>query len=158
MRASILSLLFTVTISAQELPVVPGVEHQSLAAQVSRLVEALQILGEPLPAGEVSQLNKLAEASAGRPAAVLEIQKILDRRCLVGVNISPESRVKVEEGPAKSELVEQGWRTFLVKVPDQEVQRGLSACNTPRWEQTVEKLVLLVTCPGRIVSPGLNSY
>src|SRR5713101_4982240 len=115
MRPTVLVLFFTVIVSAQELSIVSGVEHQPLAAQVLRLVEALQILGEPLPAAETSQLNRLAEAVSGR-AAVLEIQKILDRHCLVGVNINPESRVKVEEGPAKPELVEQGWRTFLVKV------------------------------------------
>jgi hypothetical protein len=115
MRPTVLVLFFTVIVSAQELSIVSGVEHQPLAAQTLRLVEALQILGEPLPAAETSQLNRLAEAVSGR-AAVLEIQKILDRHCLVGVNINPESRVKVEEGPAKPELVEQGWRTFLVKV------------------------------------------
>src|SRR5258706_1718991 len=126
-----LALLFTVLVSAQELPIVSGVEHQPLAAQAARLVEALQILGEPLPAGETSQLNKLAEAVSGRPDAVLEIQKILDRHCLVGVNINPESRVKVEEGPAKPELVEQGWRTFLVKVRNEAGITPVLAVDSP---------------------------
>ena len=119
MRASILILLFTVTLPAQELPVVANVEHQPLAAQILRLMEALQVVGEPLPANEASELRKLAEATSGKPAAVLEIQKILDRHCLIGVNINPESRVKAQEGPAKAELVEQGWRTFLVKVQNE---------------------------------------
>src|SRR6266581_1906231 len=101
MRASILILLFTVTLPAQELPVVANVEHQ------------------PLAANEASELRKLAEATSGKPAAVLEMQKILDRHCLIGVNINPESRVKAQEGPAKPELVEQGWRTFLVKVQNE---------------------------------------
>jgi len=90
-----------------------------LAAQVLRLIESLQILGEPLPAGEVSQLRQLAAATSTKPAAVALIQKILDRHCLVGVNINPESRVKAQEGPAKPELVEQGWRSFLVKVQNE---------------------------------------
>jgi hypothetical protein len=47
----ILVLLFAAIVSAQELPIVSGVEHQPLAAQAVRLVEALQILGEPLLAG-----------------------------------------------------------------------------------------------------------
>ena len=34
----------------------------------------------------------------------------------MGVNINPESRVKVKEGPVNKELMQQGWRTFLVKV------------------------------------------
>jgi len=116
MRTSTLALLFTVTLSAQELPIVTAVEHQPLAAQVLRLIEALQIVGEPLPANEVSQLQQLAATTSAKPAAVAQMQKILDRHCLVGVNINPESRVKAQEGPAKPELVEQGWRNFLVKV------------------------------------------
>src|SRR5207237_5357732 len=46
-------------------------------------------------------------------------QKILDRHCLVAININPESRVKVQEWPAKEELMEQGWRSFLVKVQNE---------------------------------------
>jgi hypothetical protein len=41
---------------------------------------------------------------------------VLDARCLAGVNINPESRVKVARGAAAAELVQQGWRVFLVKV------------------------------------------
>ncbi len=119
MRASILVLLTTVTLSAQQLPAVANVEHQPLAAQVLRLMEALQVVGEPLPSGETAELRTLAEASSAKPAAVLAMQKILDRHCLVGVNINPESRVKALEGPAKPELVEQGWRSFLVKVQNE---------------------------------------
>src|SRR5467141_3042564 len=119
MRITLLPFLFTAALSAQELPVVANVEHQPLAAQVLRLMEALQVVGEPLPASEAAELRKLAEASSAKPAAVLEIQKILDRHCLVGVNINPESRVKAMEGPATAELVEQGWRSFLIKVQNE---------------------------------------
>src|SRR5258708_6845573 len=101
MRCSILALLFTVTLSAEELPIVSAVEHQPLSAQVVRLIEALQVSGEPLPPGEASQLQKLASAASGHAAAIVEMQKILDRHCLIGVNINPESRVKVQEGPAQ---------------------------------------------------------
>ena len=98
--------------AAQQLPVVTSVDPQPLAAQVLRLIEALQFLGEPLSAEETAELKQPA-------TAVAEIQKILDRHCLVAVEINPESRVKVQEGPAKAELIEQGWRTFLVKVINQ---------------------------------------
>src|SRR5437867_6334695 len=118
MRVSTLALLFTVTLSAQELPLVSNVEHQPLAAQVLRLIEALQVVGEPLPGDEAAELRKLAEPASGK-TAVARIQKILDRHCLIGVNINPESRVKAQEGPAKPELVEQGWRTFLIKVQNE---------------------------------------
>jgi hypothetical protein len=119
MRTPILALLITVTLSAEQLPVVTAVEHQPLAAQVLRMIEALQYLGEPLPPAEAAQLQKLAAVTSGKPAAVAEIQTILDRHCLVGININPESRVKAQEGPARAELVEQGWRSFLVKVQNE---------------------------------------
>ena len=119
MRLFCVVLLVCGVVPAQQLPVVATVDHQPLAAQVSRLLEALQFLGEPLPADETAELKRLAGAPADRAAAVADIQKILDRHCLVGIEINPESRVKVQEGPAKPELLEQGWRTFLVKVNNQ---------------------------------------
>jgi len=45
-----------------------------------------------------------------------KIQRALDAHCLFVVSINPEMRVKVAPGQAKPELVEQGWRQFLVKV------------------------------------------
>jgi hypothetical protein len=101
--------------SRAALPLVDEVELQPLVAQVQRLIDALEFLGTPLPAGEKSALQAAFKASD--PAAAAEsIQKILDPYCLVGVHINPESRVKVAPGSAKPELVEHGWRNFLVKV------------------------------------------
>ena len=116
---SLLLTLFVCVAAAQQLPIITTVEHQPLAAQVSRLLEALDVLGEPLPADQAAELKHLAAASADQPQAVAGIQKILDRHCLIGIEINPESRVKVQEGPAKPDLVEQGWRNFLVKVNNQ---------------------------------------
>src|SRR5690349_24378346 len=107
MRVVVL-LTLAVVAAAQQLPVAATVEHQPLAAQVSRLLEALDFLGEPLPADETSELKRLTGTAADRGQAVAEIQKILDRHCLAAVEINPESRVKVQEGPTKPELVEQG--------------------------------------------------
>ena len=44
------------------------------------------------------------------------LESILDAHVLLIVDINPESRVKVEQGTAKPELVEAGTRLFLVKV------------------------------------------
>jgi len=91
------------------------VELQPLAAQVRRVAEALELLGEPLGADDMRALELAAEDKdeAGGAAA---IEKVLDRRVLVNVQISPESRVSVTRGAARAQLVEQGWRVFLVKV------------------------------------------
>lgn len=91
------------------------VELQPLAAQVKRLLETLDYLGTPLRAPDKEALNRaLADSDQGR--AVGAIKDVLDKYCLVEVQISPESRVKVAPGQAKTELVEKGWRTFLIKV------------------------------------------
>ncbi len=50
---------------------------------------------------------------------VTGIQKVLDPHVLVGVNINPESRVKVARGDAEAQLLEQGWTVYLVKVHNQ---------------------------------------
>jgi len=43
------------------------------------------------------------------------MQAILDRHCLFGVQINPEMRVRWLK-VSQPELVEQGWRVFLVKI------------------------------------------
>ncbi|MGH9659055.1 MAG: CehA/McbA family metallohydrolase, partial [Bryobacteraceae bacterium] len=131
MRFAALPAVFALALSAQELPVVTKVEHQPLAAQVLRVVDALEFLGEPLPGDEPARLRRLAEATADRAAAIVEMQKILDRHVLVGVNINPESRVKVQEGPARPELVENGWRSFLVKVENEAGITPVLAIDSP---------------------------
>ena len=105
-----LALLLQTALAAS-LPVVNDVELQPFKAQVKRLLEACDALGSPLPAKDRQALQ--AAMDAGDAA---KIQETLDRHCLFGVNINPEMRVKVAPGEAKPELVEHGWRQFLVKV------------------------------------------
>ncbi len=131
MRFCCLILLTLSFATAQQLPVVATVEYQPLAAQVSRLLEALQYLGDPLPAKETAELKRLSVAPADPAQAAAAIQGVLDRHCLVAVEINPESRVKVREGPAQPELAEQGWRTFLVKVINQAGITPVLAAESP---------------------------
>lgn len=94
---------------------VEKVELQPLASATERLLNMLDFVGAPLPPATVSRLRTAMQnpdAAAGAKA----IEAILDPHCLAGVHINPESRVKVAEGPAKKELMQQGWRSFLVKV------------------------------------------
>lgn len=91
---------------------------QPLAAQSQRVSEALTFLGAPLSRPHAELLAK-AVKSMDAEKAVEDLQKALDPYCLYEVNINPESRVKVAPGPAKPELVEAGWRTFLVKVTNE---------------------------------------
>lgn len=98
-----------------DLPLATNVEAQPLLAQARRVAESLEMLGQPLSAGERTKLAKLGETTD--PAAIIKgIQELFDPHCLIGVQINPESRVKATAGPAAAELVQQGWRVFLVKV------------------------------------------
>ena len=114
----------------QTLPEVRDVDLQPLKAQVQRLVQAKDYLGEPFSSEVKKQLNQaLGQADASE--AVADVQRILDAQCLVEVHINPESRVKVNAGPAKRELVEQGWRNFLVKVRNQAGVTAELRANSP---------------------------
>jgi len=57
-----------------------------------------------------------AIAKTDEAAAIAQLEQVLDKYALAIVDINPESRVKVQPGPAKPELVEAGSRIFLVKV------------------------------------------
>jgi hypothetical protein len=83
-----------------------------MAAQATRVADALAYVGAPLAPADREALR----AAAASPDAAAAIQAVLDRYCLLDVHINPESRVKVAAGPARAELVQRGWRTFLVKV------------------------------------------
>lgn len=94
------------------------VEKQPLVSATERLIEALTYVGSPLSKNDQEAI-KAAIALPNDRGAVIAIQKVLDAQCLMIVNINPESRVKVAEGPVKKELMQQGWRTFLVKVENE---------------------------------------
>ena len=85
----ITSFLFAALLCcAEELPTVTAVEFQPLAAQVARLTQALELIGEPLPAADNRQLKQLLDGPASAKA-VLEVQRLLDKHCLVGIDINP---------------------------------------------------------------------
>ncbi|PYJ87743.1 MAG: hypothetical protein DME22_00520, partial [Verrucomicrobia bacterium] len=100
---------------APRLPIVKNTELQPLVAQVRRVIEATDYLGTPFSATDKQALETALNQTDADEAGEA-IQRVLDNYCLFGVNINPESRVKVAPGPAKPELAEKGWRQFLVKV------------------------------------------
>jgi len=105
------------------LPLVMNIELQPLAAQIERVVQAMDDLGSPLAATTVAELRGAAtDTNASR--GVETIQRLLDPQCLFAVQINPEARVKVAAGPARPQLIEDGWRQFLIKVQN---EAGLTA-------------------------------
>src|SRR4026209_2069114 len=138
-------VLLTLGVRAQEHvhPADPSVVAlQPLAQQVRRLETAMAYLGQPLPAPDRQAIDT-AIARTDSAGAVSEIQKVLDRYVLANVHVNPESRVKVEQGAAKPELLQGGTRLFLVKVLN---EAGVTA-------------PLAVTSPktGRVFIPSRNT-
>ena len=119
-RLALISIVFCacfqVSLAADEKwPVVISVEKQPLVAATERLIQALEFVGSPLSADDRKALDDAIALPKAADCAEA-IQKVLDKQALVAVSINPESRVSVVEGPTRKELVQQGWRTFLVKV------------------------------------------
>src|SRR4030095_9214500 len=94
---------------------IKGIEPQPLLAQTIRLKDALSFLGSSLSKEDEKRLRDLQHQKLS-PEIAIKIQNILDPYCLAFVNINPESRVKVERGPAKAKLIQNGWVSYLVKV------------------------------------------
>ena len=115
---------------AADLPLIGGVEAQPLKAQVRRVAEALEFLGQPLSAERRSALDKALE-TVDEVEAVAAIQKALDPLVLAAVSVNPESRVKADRGPAPAVLHEQGWSVFLVKVHNEAGVTGKLAVRSP---------------------------
>ena len=94
---------------------IKGIEAQPLLAQAIRLKDALSFLGSSLSKEDEKRLTDLQQQKL-TPEIATQIQNILDPYCLAFVNINPESRVKVERGPARAKLIQNGWVSYLVKV------------------------------------------
>ncbi len=142
---------------AEPIPLVPRVEKQPLVAATERLTEAMQAAGSPFSAETVAALDAAYQLDGAEASRA--IQQTLDPLCIAAVHINAESRVMVQEGECPKELIQNGWRVFLVKVHNQaEVTPALqveSPNAAPLYERgkgarekpmTDEKLVKLTTC------------
>jgi hypothetical protein len=116
--SSAILTIATLGLRAQErvrLTTAEPVPLQPLAQQVRRLETALAYLGQPLPSADRKAFDD-AIGMSDEATAVSRLQEVLDRYVLATVHINPESRVKVEQGAARPELLQAGTRLFLVKV------------------------------------------
>jgi len=125
---SVIALMLVITSQAQHqhqheesddaMMLVEKVEPQPLLAQAFRVGQALGFIGSSLPEHAMRQLQAL-KSQPYNAATVKAVQEILDPYCLAVVEINPEARVKVSAGPAKPELIQEGWKTYLVKIHNQ---------------------------------------
>src|SRR5262249_19660831 len=83
---------------------IEDVEGQPLAANVERLLQALEFLGTKLPEDTTKEL-----LAAAKERNAKKLQELLDPHVLALVTLSPESRVKAARGPADAKLQQGGY-------------------------------------------------
>jgi hypothetical protein len=95
-----------------------GTPIQPFVDQVHRLEAALNYLGQPLTEQDQDRIKAIVAGRETR-SAVPQLEAVLDRYVLAVVTINPESRVDVKHGDAVPDLIQNGTRSFLVKVVNQ---------------------------------------
>lgn len=89
------------------------IDPQPYFAGMSRAIDALASAGEPLPPSSVTMLRQLAsQGSAGVDGA----ERVLGESTLLRVVLDANGYSQSELGGAEPELVEKGWRSFLVRI------------------------------------------
>lgn len=88
-----------------------SVDGQPLAANVQRLISALDSLGTPL---ERSKHEEIGQAVASKDSSA--IQTLIDPLALFVIEVNPELRVQVKRGPGDSVLQQGGYTPVIVKV------------------------------------------
>ena len=131
-------ILLISPLDAQELARVAGVEPQPVLAQAIRLNEALAFLGSRLQPEDEQRLLGLRDHAADEELVAL-VQEILDPYCIAMVEINPEARVKVLRGPAQPELIQGGWKSFLVKVHNQAEVKAPLEVGSPNAEPILHR-------------------
>jgi len=120
-------IISTLSASGAEPANAAEVEGQPLAANVLRVIQALEFLGAPLPASEVASLNSAANERNSEL-----IQELLDPHALFVVEINPEARVKVSRGLGKAELQQGAFKPVLIKVHNQSTSTRQLEINSPQ--------------------------
>lgn len=95
-------------------------DKQPFYFHINNLIEALDYIGVPISNADKKNIQQLIQNNSESD----KINEILDKYTLFNIQINPESRVKVNAGISKPELLQSGWETFLIRV---ENQAGITA-------------------------------
>ena len=104
---------------------------QTFLEQARRAIATMERLGEPFAAADTAAIEALA--AGGNSAAAAEAAlSLLDRRALLIASVSPEARVSVRQGLAPPQLVQSGWRAFLVRIDNPSLVPGRIDVTSPQ--------------------------
>lgn len=106
-----------------------------LLAHVDRLRQMMIALGAPFAMQTQALLDRAAQENDEDKSRQL-IQQALDPYCLASVDFAPDGRVTAAPGLAKLELVENGWRPFLIKVRNRAAITAQLEVTSPQAEAT----------------------
>jgi hypothetical protein len=123
--------------AADALPLAEDVNYKSFREGCLRLLRGLKALKAPLPEDTQKAIHELPEKEPRESGAVIaRVQKLLDGRCLIGITINPESRVKAVRGPAPAELLLNRESVVLVKVYNEAgVTHALQVAGPQLWSR-----------------------
>ena len=93
------------------------VPFQPFASQIERLLAALANIGEPLAEAASARIRAALRSPGSTSQSIIESE--LASRVLVNVTINPETRVSVSAGSAPRDLLQGGWRSFLIRVQNE---------------------------------------
>lgn len=105
--ASLVVLIASTAVQAQFV----DVDAQPLAANVGRVLQALETFGAPLPADKTAELQ-----AAIKKQDSAALQKLLEPHVLAIVTLNPEARVKAKRGQADANLQQGGYTPVIIKV------------------------------------------
>lgn len=127
---AILTIVPLATTATAQWPQVDTVDHQPLAAQTKRLIEGLRHLGTPLPEETTRELESAITSGDG-VALTAKVQQSLDPLCLAAVTLRAGEGPQVVARQELTELDEQGWKSFLVKVINRDGVRARLRIDSP---------------------------
>lgn len=103
-------------------PAIELVAPQPYFAALNRSIQALARLGSPIRSSDAEQIAILARQS--NDAAVTKAEEILGRYTLAKLSLGHDGAPQIAIGDAPKQLVEQGWRVFLLRVENPLSHRG----------------------------------
>ncbi|MEZ2346067.1 CehA/McbA family metallohydrolase [Terriglobus sp. RCC_193] len=103
-------------------PEIRQIPTQPYFAAVNRAIQALSHLGSPISSTDAEQIVILTQRND--VAAINKAEEILSHYTLAQLSLSADGAPQITAGNAPRQLVEQGWRMFLVRIENERVQKG----------------------------------